>query len=940
MQKALPFLIENKDHQLELNEEVLKEIEKSTNPQFLLFYGSTRQGKSTTLNQIIRGNFETWTYINKSPFISQTSQNSVTKGCDIFGPIKCSEILKRHCSKRNIKNDFDIFFCDTEGLFSLNGQSKFLIPGILTLLQICTVSVIMIKTVPDQNTIIQIGSEIQISKLLQQINNEIKSPLVSIYISGFQIDTTEINDFDLCIKKYEEERDETTEKVFENIKKKYPHLNISKNNFKIIPGGPFKHNFAQEPDHNDFEAKLYWHSIYQIIDEFVTYSLRTEKKSGIKVVSLMKIVFEIFKNFKDLPENVDLSHVLKKYIEDLFKKYSKEQFEKINEEIENDLKNNFEEYFKMLNDDNLAKNKLSSCIEENMFEVYENLIPEKIKEFMENSMLKLRNSIENQFEFEFKIKCEEIISDEFINNKIENIKNEINKANFKEEINMNIVNEYTKIWNLIENENEKLFLYFKFKKPKNIEILKNNFNQKVEKIIQNLISNKIIWKQFFNDQKNLIQSEINKTYLNSFNLIKYQEDFDKFIKKEKLIEELFNKFNNQLNLSQEKKNIIFDFIKKQCESTYNNLKENNKLKPKWENIIKNIIFIIKDSINNYFQTVFNGKQFQNEIDTNLGKIDVIQSKIPFDFIENMEISEDKIKEINNILNNEIVNFSFLFLEKREKLPLIENFLNNKEKTFNKIADDKINELMSQFCYLEDKIPFNSDNFYTLIKNQEKNNLNSQENNEKLNQLIIYVSQKKSNEYNNVLVPKLPSWKQKKQTILLKIDDKCIEFYNNTFKNKNYQEEIIFDLRILEDSIYSLNLFDQISENKYKEIHELINEIIQNTKNRIINDKNDLSKWEDQKEKLISKGFSIMINKSKENLNTKDQNQITQILINNVKNSPNFFNSCKNNQKDQILKELQFKAKQIANEYIKKVNEKEEKERKIREERQARERAKK
>ena len=135
-----------------------------------------------------------------------------------------------------------------------------------------------------------------------------------------------------------------------------------------------------------------------------------------------------------------------------------------------------------------------------------------------------------------------------------------------------------------------------------------------------------------------------------------------------------------------------------------------KFNSKWENIIKNIIFIVKDSINNYFQTVFEGKQFQNEIDTNLGKIDVIQSKIPFDFIENQEIPEDKIKEINNILNNEIVNFSFLFLEKREKLPLIENFLNNKEKAFNKIADDKIIELMSQFFYFEDKIPFNSDNF--------------------------------------------------------------------------------------------------------------------------------------------------------------------------------------------------------------------------------------
>ena len=107
------------------------------------------------------------------------------------------------------------------------------------------------KNCSEQNTITQISAEIQISKLLQQINPEIKSPLVSIFISGFQI---EIDDFDLSINKYEEERDETTEKVFENIKK-YPQLNISKNNFKIILF--FKHNFAKEPDHNDFEVKLY-----------------------------------------------------------------------------------------------------------------------------------------------------------------------------------------------------------------------------------------------------------------------------------------------------------------------------------------------------------------------------------------------------------------------------------------------------------------------------------------------------------------------------------------------------------------------------------------------------------------------------------------------------------------------------------------------------------
>ena len=157
MDKPLPFLIERNGN-LDLNDEVIKILEKSTNPRLLLFYGQTRQGKSTTLNQLIRGNVETWKYMNKSPFLSQTSQQSLTIGCDIYGPIKSSEINRRHQINRKIKEDFDIFFCDTEGLFSLNGQSSTLIPGILTLLQVCTFSVIMINNVADTNTVDQIAS--------------------------------------------------------------------------------------------------------------------------------------------------------------------------------------------------------------------------------------------------------------------------------------------------------------------------------------------------------------------------------------------------------------------------------------------------------------------------------------------------------------------------------------------------------------------------------------------------------------------------------------------------------------------------------------------------------------------------------------------------------------------------------------------------------------
>ena len=109
---------------------------------------------------------------------------------------------------------------------------------------------------------------------------------------------------------------------------------------------------------------------------------------------------------------------------------------------------------------------------------------------------------------------------------------------------------------------------------------------------------------------------------------------------------------------------------------------------------------------------------------------MLRSKIPKQLIQNQEISEIKKKEIINIINNEVKKYALLFNEKREQMPLIENFMANYAKKFNKICNDKIKELMNKFYYAEDKIPFNADNFYTLIKNQENYNLNSKENNEK------------------------------------------------------------------------------------------------------------------------------------------------------------------------------------------------------------------
>ena len=509
MNKPLPFIIKN-NGKLELNENVLNIISKSVNPKLLLFYGATRLGKRTTLNQIIRGNIDTWKYINRKPFKTQTSQESVTEGCDIYGPIKCSEIKRRHNINLDIKEDFDIFFCDTEGLYSLKGQSRSFIPGILTLLQVSTLSVIMTNQSVNENTVSQLAAEIQFSKILQQINKDLQASLVAIYVSSFLVDILKNNnDFENCVSNYSDECQIVSDVIYNYIKENYPNLKFVRNKYyRVIPGGPYQLNDDSEPDHKDLKARLYWKYINEIPYQFIKYANDTKNYNGNQLISLIRVVFNFFKNFNELPKDIDLKGALINYLKESFKDFSNNQFEIINEEIKKSLKNNYNLYYQMLIDKNVALEKLNQCIEKDKYEIYETLIPEEIQNFMENAYLKLMKSIELQFEEEFKIKNKIITSEEYIIKYTQNIIQEINKANFREDINMEIINNYKQIWNLIEKENEALFKFFKNKKPVNLENLKKNFESSIEKMIDNLISKKLIWKNFFEERKSDIKEEI------------------------------------------------------------------------------------------------------------------------------------------------------------------------------------------------------------------------------------------------------------------------------------------------------------------------------------------------------------------------------------------------------------------------------------------------
>ena len=320
-EKPLSFINE-KNGKLEINKDVINIIKQSNNPRFILFYGKTRLGKSTTLNQLIRGNTKTWKYINKKPFQSNDTLDSITKGCDIFGPIKISEICKRHEGLQNkkFKEDFDVFFCDTEGTESLDGIHRKTIPGILTLLQVCTISVFMVNRNCTEKDFKEICSQIHLSQLLPE---KLISPKVTVYISNIftgkkkneeeneEENEEDEDDYDDIRLKYKESAKNEKQRIYAQFKKKYPNLNLNINSFEVIPGGPYK-DTNKNPDHNDIDARLYWDSIQNIIEVFCENKGKNIDTNTI--INYLSLFFETFNTIKVINDDFNLESYLKMYL--------------------------------------------------------------------------------------------------------------------------------------------------------------------------------------------------------------------------------------------------------------------------------------------------------------------------------------------------------------------------------------------------------------------------------------------------------------------------------------------------------------------------------------------------------------------------------------------------------------------------------------------------
>ena len=331
---------------------------------------------------------------------------------------------------------------------------------------------------------------------------------------------------------------------------------------------------------------------------------------------------------------------------------------------------------------------------------------------MNASIEKYRAVIKNQIDEEFESICNNILSENNINFLIQNVISMISNSEFKEDINMNLINDKDNYWNAMYEKNKIILNYFQQNKPGILDNLKERFISIIQtEFLQNL-EKKILWRDFLKDSLVSIQKDINIKYTEMLNKCDYQEDLEKYIEKydifyEKILIDLKTKFFN--NISEKRFEEAKNSIKNICKEEYIKIL-NNKL-PIWEKIKNDIFSRIKENLDSYLFKIFNQKEFKDQINQNEGTKESFMNIIPLEIKENKQIKKSKENVLNNYIESEIEKAINTFNLKKDKLPLFEDYLKEKIKLCSNKVDMKIKELLNKFHYQEDKIIFNSDSIF-------------------------------------------------------------------------------------------------------------------------------------------------------------------------------------------------------------------------------------
>ena len=653
-QYFIDFLNNNNNFNEGINQDFINKIRQSHNPHIIIIYGNPRIGKSTFLNQLLHGFKDNYEYADNEYFnldkpfkVGPNQSEYITKGCNIFGSIKLSELLQKNCLYNlnlNPNEDADLFLADSEGIGALDKNTSGFISGILTLLQVSTIKIYYTDGINTGN-LRETEKLIHISEIIQD-NNNFSQQIFMV------IRNTNIGNFNKkkeILKAIENNRYEIQDQLKKNLNDRFISEQIQ---LFCLP------QFISAKLDTEYEKayKENMKSIAKAIAETIQFK-NSNSKNLIDEINVFKSIFSEITSLNQLDN-------LREACQKLFEKEAEKRLGKIENLINASINNMDNQIFQICGNVDGTYNYIKSLISKRAeFEILKKAIPRELKILTQNLAYLIYCNIDDKRREFIKNKQVEIqnsIKDKNINKLI----NFIEKCYYQEEITEIKINEcYQDFISKIKTKYDTFFkLYSNDINPFFLN-LKENYviNAKI------LISNKPEWRVKLDKHFDLPEIKQIKNYIctikNRAQLERYKknhyEDFynelyslrikyrfkifneNDYIKKiEKTIKEIKNEIDNQIN-----KIILTEFQNnnKNYQVIINNLIEEIKSQERYyDKKIKDLTVEMKN-----LQTKTGNKNEENQIIQSLIEKISLKEKLEEERMAKINDLTNQIKELKN-----------------------------------------------------------------------------------------------------------------------------------------------------------------------------------------------------------------------------------------------------------------------------------------------------
>ena len=470
--KPIPLFKNNDNIEEGISEQFEEVIKKCKHPHIICIYGDSRTGKSTKMNQIINGTISENYFELKGPFKPlREIHTTMTKGCDLYGPIKVEDIAKNNnidineCNRDIIDNE--LFFVDTEGLKSIDNTTKSCISGILTILQVSSIKILYTPFLDNE----KFEDIVKNSKLSNILNISINESKIIVLIRDVQLNENknerrmlqeldrQKNIFEEKINKYIQNIDGDITTISEIL----PSYELAANNIEPYP--------------NCYKEKM-----KDLVLSILTNISLNREMNGQKLIDIIKEFLEIFKKVKDIEFMKNTQNALNFILLELFEDKVNKIYLKLKDKISKFDKN----IISLNGKPESIKNFLIENIKNelrNTWEIFDKTIHNDIIKQLEKFSQQLEYDIKETFNKEKDKITNETYSITNINNHNEII-NYLNHITYQEEVDQNkIMSIFEKIINNFVN---KYKIYFEY-----IELTNNNYKNELIKYIKNNLNNNL-----------------------------------------------------------------------------------------------------------------------------------------------------------------------------------------------------------------------------------------------------------------------------------------------------------------------------------------------------------------------------------------------------------------------------------------------------------------